>query len=86
MKVRILALLLISLGAQSLWAANAPKQPAAQGGLLEGTPEEQAACAPDAKKFCKDDLSDTFKVLACLQDNRTKLRKVCQKVLEDNGQ
>jgi len=86
MNVRTLAILLIALVAQPAFSATEPKKPAQSGGLLEGTPEEQAACAPDAKKFCKDDLSDTFKVLACLQDNRTKLRKVCQKVLEDNGQ
>jgi len=85
MNVRILAALLISLSIQPVFAAGERKEPA-QGSLMEGTPEEQAACAPDAKRFCKEDLSDTFKVLACLQDNRSKLRKVCQKVLEDNGQ
>lgn len=86
MNVRILALLLVSLGVQPVLAADEAREPPPPGSLLQGTPEEQAACAPDAKKFCKEDLSDTFKVLACLQDNRTKLRKVCQKVLEDNGQ
>lgn len=62
-------------------APNAP-------GLFDfkGTPEEQAACAPDSTRFCKDDIPDTFRVLACLKDNRAKLRKACQKVLEDNGQ
>jgi len=53
--------------------------------LLQGTPEEQAACAPDSTKFCRDAIPDTFRVLACLQENRQKLRKVCLKVLEDHG-
>ena len=53
---------------------------------FQGTPEEQAACAPDATRFCKDAIPDTFRVLACLQDNRQKIRKICLKVLEDHGQ
>jgi len=52
---------------------------------FQGTPEEQAACAPDSTRFCRDAIPDTFRVLACLQENRTKLRKVCLKVLEDHG-
>ena len=60
--------------------------PAQQGGLFQGTPEEQAACAPDSTRFCQDAIPDTFRVLACLQDHREKLRKVCLKVLEDHGQ
>lgn len=60
--------------------------PAPQGDLFSGTPEEQAACSPDATRFCSDAIPDTFRVLACLQDHREKLRKVCQKVLTDHGQ
>jgi hypothetical protein len=72
------------LGGPAL-AAN-EKQPAQSGGLFQGTPEEQAACAPDSTRFCQDAIPDTFRVLACLQDHREKLRKVCRKVLEDHGQ
>lgn len=64
-----------------------PQAPAApQGDLFRGTPEEQAACSPDATRFCSDAIPDTFRVLACLQDHREKLREVCQKVLTDHGQ
>ncbi len=66
--------------------AAGEKQPAPFPGLFQGTPEEQAACAPDSTKFCQDAIPDTFRVLACLQQNRQKLRKVCLKVLEDHGQ
>lgn len=73
------------LGGTAL-AAN-EKQPAPSlPGLFQGTPEEQAACAPDSTRFCQDAIPDTFRVLACLQEHRQKLRKVCQKVLEDHGQ
>jgi len=52
---------------------------------FQGTPEEQAACAPDSTKFCRDAIPDSFRVLACLQEHRQRLRKVCLKVLEDHG-
>ena len=55
-------------------------------GLLQGTPEEQAACAPDSTKFCRDFIPDTLRVLSCLQEHRKQLRRVCLKVLEDHGQ
>ena len=56
------------------------------GGLLQGTPEEQAACAPDSTKLCRDFIPDSFRVLGCLQEHRKQLRRVCLKVLEDHGQ
>ena len=57
-------------------------------GFGQGTPEEQQACRRDAIKFCREASStnDTFRVLACLQSNRAKLTKACQKVLTDHGQ
>lgn len=56
------------------------------GGLFNGTAEEQAACRPDATKFCLDEMPDNLRVLACLQKNRTKLRKACSQVLQAHGQ
>lgn len=86
MLARLCAVLgLIQILGGPVLAAN-DKQPAQQGGLFQGTPEEQAACAPDSTRFCQDAIPDTFRVLACLQDHREKLRKVCLKVLEDHGQ
>jgi hypothetical protein len=55
-------------------------------GILEGTPEEQAACAADVHKYCRDDIPDTFKVLACLKNERGKLGRSCQQVLINHGQ
>jgi hypothetical protein len=79
--------LILSCGGAANAAEPAQTQtPAPQGDLFSGTPEEQAACSPDATRFCSDAIPDTFRVLACLQDHREKLRKVCQKVLIDHGQ
>jgi hypothetical protein len=54
--------------------------------LFEGTPEEQAACRPDSNKFCREFEPDTFRVLACLQRNRTRISVACRRVLESHGQ
>lgn len=81
------SIVLIQILGVAAFAANDQKLP---GPLpfnpFQGTPEEQAACAPDATNLCKDAIPDTFRVLACLKENRQRIRKVCLKVLEDHGQ
>ncbi len=86
MLARLCAVLGMILAVAGAALAAGEKQPPPSGGLFQGTPEEQAACAPDSTRFCQDAIPDTFRVLACLQDHREKLRKVCRKVLEDHGQ
>lgn len=78
----------ILLFAGTMLAANAQPLPRPLPGPFnfQGTPEEQAACSPDATKFCGDAIPDTFRVLACLQQDRTRIRKVCLAVLELHGQ
>ena len=51
-----------------------------------GTPEEQKACAHDVQKYCRSmmDQPDLI-VLSCLQQNRPKLTKACDRVLVDHG-
>jgi Cysteine rich repeat len=52
-----------------------------------GTPEEQKACAHDVQKYCRSVMNDPdLVVLNCLQQNREKLTKTCDKVLKDHGQ
>jgi hypothetical protein len=52
-----------------------------------GTPQEEAACRPDVRKFCHAVAgSGNGPVLACLQEHREKLRKACREVLESHGQ
>jgi hypothetical protein len=63
------SILILSIGGAACAAERAqPQTPAPQEDLFSGTPEEQAACSPDATKFCSDAIPDTFRVLACLQD------------------
>jgi hypothetical protein len=53
----------------------------------QGTPEEQAACRPDVRKYCfrvhESDGSQAY--LQCLQQNREKLTQRCRAVLESHG-
>jgi hypothetical protein len=54
--------------------------------MPQGTPEERAACAPDVHRFCEHALPDTFRVLQCLQANRSRISRACREVLERHGQ
>jgi hypothetical protein len=81
----VLALVQIVVGT-ALAADDKKTTGSSTGGFLQGTPEEQAACAPDSTKFCRDFIPDSFRVLGCLQEHRKSLRRVCQKVLEEHGQ
>src|SRR4029077_15591627 len=47
-----------------------------------GTPQEQQACTRDAQRLCRKQLGDDNAVQQCLQQNRTKLSKSCQKVFQ----
>jgi hypothetical protein len=45
------------------------------------------ACARDVSRFCRAHMSDGDQiVLACLQQNRSRLSRACAKVLTDHGQ
>ena len=52
-----------------------------------GTPEEQAACRPDVRRFCskvKPEEGDTA-FLVCLENNRDRLTPKCLAVLVDHN-
>jgi len=51
----------------------------------KGTPQEQQACTRDAQRFCRQQLGDDGAVQQCLQQNRTKLSRNCQKVFASRG-
>jgi hypothetical protein len=50
-----------------------------------GTPKEQQACSRDAQRFCRQQLGNDGAVQQCLQQNRAKLSKSCQKVFASHG-
>jgi hypothetical protein len=49
-----------------------------------GTPEEQAACRPDAARFCRG-ISDVSEVRVCLISHRRQLTSHCRRVLQRHG-
>jgi hypothetical protein len=51
-----------------------------------GTPEDQAACNPDARRLCREYVGNDMAVLACFQQNRPKLSPACAAVLRKYGQ
>jgi hypothetical protein len=52
-----------------------------------GTPEEQAACRPDVRRFCANirEPEGSNAYLQCLQAHKAKLSKRCLAVLEKHG-
>ena len=52
-----------------------------------GTPEEQAACRVDVRKFCYKvkEAEGSSAYLQCLQEHRAKLSASCRAVLENHG-
>ena len=74
MRQLMLAAIALLIGASSLLA---------QGHM--GTPQEQQACTRDAQRFCRKQLGDDSAVQQCLQQNRMKLSKSCQKVFQSHG-
>ena len=78
MRKIFLGLALLSLSAST--AAIAQQQ-------RSGTPDEQKACARDVQRFCRAMMDQgDFVILACLQQNRTKLTGSCRQVLTNHGQ
>ena len=54
---------------------------------LAGTPQEQAACRPDVRRFCYKvtENQGTNAYLQCLQEHRSRLSAGCRAVLENHG-
>jgi hypothetical protein len=50
----------------------------------ENTSEDRA-CHNDARRFCKDDIPDQFKIGSCLQMNKDKVSRACKAMLESHG-
>jgi len=91
--IRIGSLTLVwLLGSAAVALAQFPPQPGAPScpSLVQGTPQERAACQPDVTRFCQAELKanecDMFAILSCLQRNRARLGAPCRQVLTSNGQ
>jgi hypothetical protein len=77
MYVRLTLLSIILLGSFSFSPALAQ---------YSGTPQEQAACAPDARRLCRRVSQDESTVLNCLIRNRSRLGRRCRQLLQHYGQ
>jgi hypothetical protein len=51
------------------------------------TAYEHDVCARDVTRFCRAHMNDGDQVvLSCLQQNRSRISRACQKVLAEHGQ
>jgi hypothetical protein len=50
-----------------------------------GTPEQRAACAPDAFRLCAGYIPDPTRVEHCLRQNKSDLSDTCRLVFEQNA-
>lgn len=56
-------------------------------GALAQTAHEHDACARDVTRFCRAHMNEGDQVvLSCLQQNRQRLSRACEKVLAEHGQ
>lgn len=51
-----------------------------------GTPEQQAACAPDAFRLCSSYIPDPADVASCLRQRRSELSSSCRSVFDQAEQ
>ena len=47
--------------------------------------EAEAACTPDALKFCSKEIPDEKKVRSCLAKNRAQLSPACAEIFKGSG-
>ena len=50
-----------------------------------GTPEQRAACAPDAFRLCSSYIPDPIGVEHCLRQNKSDLSEACRSVFEQSA-
>ncbi len=50
-----------------------------------GTPEQRAACMPDAFRLCASYIPDPTRVEQCLRQNRSDLSDACRSVFEQGA-
>ena len=68
----------VSIGAMIAQAAQAQE--------YRGTMEQQMACTPDVWRLCSDQIPDTNRIVACLQQNTPQLSSACRSVFASRNQ
>jgi hypothetical protein len=79
----VIALVFVSGAAMAQDRVVAQNQIVAQN-QYENSPEDRA-CRTDARRFCRDDIPDQFKVGSCLQAHKDRLTRACREMLESHG-
>jgi hypothetical protein len=86
----VLTFVFALVAGSAAFAQLPPQPPPVQNPMTQGDARERAACQPDVIRFCKelvkDDQSDVFAILSCLQTNRTRISRACNGVLVSHGQ
>jgi hypothetical protein len=85
---RTLVIVLIAVSAYASPGATQGAPPFPPFMDMRGTPEDQAACRPDAIRLCRHvlDRNDSMIVLQCFLQNQTRLSASCRGVLVKYGQ
>ncbi|HZR88341.1 MAG TPA: hypothetical protein VFB02_16155 [Bradyrhizobium sp.] len=65
--------------AAAVWAATCSAQE------NRGTPEQRAACAPDAFRLCSAYIPDPGRVELCLRQNKSELSDGCRSVFSHSA-
>jgi hypothetical protein len=67
-------LVLVAAVAATAWTTTSVAQE------NRGTPEQRAACAPDAFRLCSAYIPDPTRVELCLRQNKSELSEACRSV------
>lgn len=51
----------------------------------QGTPEQQAACAPDAFRLCSSHIPDPGRVESCLRQQKERLNASCRALFDQHA-
>jgi len=71
----------------ALFVLSIPVSSVAFAQQQRGTVEEQKACVRDVQRHCRAVIDQgDFTILACLQQNRSKISPACDQVLKSHGQ
>jgi hypothetical protein len=62
-----------------------PSKPGRWRRKTEESPEQRAACSPDAFRLCANDIPDPKRVENCLLKKKSKLSDQCRLVFEQNA-
>jgi hypothetical protein len=83
-----IVLLVALLASSAAPAQDLTKRGAPGGAPLQGTQSEEEACRRDSVTYCREAaaVNDTFRVLACLQQNSKRISNACREVLQAHGQ